>query len=152
MRSFWQDLRYGLRLLRRQPGFALIATLVVGLGIGANTTMFSLVDALAFKPRLGDTERMVSLYSKNRQEAGRFRTFSFPNYADLSAQKDVFATLAAHVPTMVGISEGTETRRAFIEIVSANFFSCLRSFALPGSRLYRRRSAAARGHSRHGPQ
>jgi predicted permease len=123
MRAFWQDFRYGLRLLRRQPGFALIATLVVGLGIGANTTMFSLVDALAFKPRVGDTERMVSLYSKNRQEAGRFRTFSFPNYGDLRAQKDVFATLAAHVPTMVGISEGTETRRAFIEIVSANFFA-----------------------------
>ena len=123
MRSFWQDLRYGVRLLRRQPGFAVIATLVVGLGIGANTTMFSLVDALAFKPRLGDTERMVSLFSKNRQEAGRFRSFSFPNYADLQAQTDVFATLAAHVPSMVGITEGTETRRAFIEIVSANFFA-----------------------------
>jgi predicted permease len=125
MRSFWQDLRHGVRLLRRQPGFALVATLVIGLGIGANTTMFSLVDALAFKPRLGDTERMVSLFSRNRQETGRFRTFSFPNYEDLQAQKDVFATLAAHTPTMVGITEGTETRRAFIEIVSANFFSAL---------------------------
>ena len=122
MRSFWQDLRYGVRLLQRQPGFALVATLVVGLGIGANTTMFSLVDALAFKPRLGDTERMVSLFSRNREEAGRFRTFSFPNYDDLRAQKGVFATLAAHVPTMVGITEGTETRRSFIEIVSADFF------------------------------
>ena len=123
MRSLWQDLRYGARLIRRQPGFALVATLVVGLGIGANTTMFSIVDALAFKPRLGDTERMVRLFSRNREEAGRFRTFSFPNYDDLRAQKDVFATLAAHVPTMVGITEGTETRRSFIEIVSADFFS-----------------------------
>jgi predicted permease len=123
MRSLWQDLRYGARLIRRQPGFALVATLVVGLGIGANTTMFSIVDALAFKPRLGDTERMVRLFSRNREEAGRFRTFSFPNYDDLRAQKDVFATLAAHVPTMVGITEGTETRRSFVEIVSADFFS-----------------------------
>ena len=123
MRSFLQDLRHGLRLLGRQPGFALVATLVVGLGIGANTTMFSLVDALALKPRLGDTERMVSVFSKNREEAGRFRSFSYPNYLDLRAQRDVFAALTAHVPTMVGITEGSETRRSFIEIVTADFFS-----------------------------
>ena len=86
MRSFLQDLRYGLRLLARQPGFAIVATLVLGLGIGANTTMFSLVDALALKPRLGDTERMVNVFSKNRVEAGRFRGFSFPNYLDLRAE------------------------------------------------------------------
>jgi predicted permease len=123
MRSFLQDLRYGLRILARQPGFAIVATLVLGLGIGANTTMFRLVDALALKPRLGDTERLVSLYSKNRQEAGNFRAFSYPNYVDLREQHEPFATLSAHVPTLVGISEGTETRRAFIDIVTADFFA-----------------------------
>jgi predicted permease len=123
MRSFLQDLRYGGRLLTRQPGFALVATLVLGLGIGANTTMFSLVDALALKPRLGDTERMVNVFSKNRVEAGRFRSFSYPNYRDLRDQRDVFATLAAHTPAIVGITEGSETRRAFIDIVSSDYFS-----------------------------
>jgi predicted permease len=123
MRSFLQDLRHGVRLLGRQPGFALVATLVVGLGIGANTTMFSLVDALALKPRLGDTERMVSLFSKNRQESGGFRAFSYPNYLDLREQRGVFSALAAHAPTLVGITEGSETRRAFIDIVTADFFA-----------------------------
>jgi len=123
MRSLLQDLRYGLRLLGRQPGFAGVATLVLGLGIGANTAMFTLVDAVALKPRLGDTERMVNVFSKNRVETGRFRGFSFPNYLDLRAQQDVFATLTAHTPAMVGITEGNETRRAFIDIVSADFFS-----------------------------
>jgi predicted permease len=123
MRSFLQDLRYGLRLLPRQPGFAAVATLVVGLGIGANTTMFSLVDALALKPRVGDADRMVTLYSKDRVQTGSFRAFSYPNFVDLRARKDVFAALTAHVPSLVGITEGDETRRSFIDIVAADYFS-----------------------------
>jgi predicted permease len=123
MRSFLQDLRYGLRLLPRQPGFAVIATLVVGLGIGANTTMFSLVDALALKPRVGDADRMVTLYSKDRVQAGSFRAFSYPNFVDLRARKDVFAALTAHVPSLVGITEGDETRRSFIDIATSDYFA-----------------------------
>jgi predicted permease len=123
MRSFLHDLRYGLRLLPRQPGFALVATLVVGLGIGANTTMFSLVDALALKPRVGDADRMVSLYSKDRVQTGSFRAFSYPNFVDLRARKDLFSALTAHVPSLVGITEGDETRRSFIDIVTSDYFS-----------------------------
>src|SRR6188508_1294084 len=123
MRTFVQDLRYGVRLLLRQPGFSLIAVLVLGLGIGANTTIFSLVNVLALKPRVGDADRLVSLYSRDRVEPDTYRAFSFPNFADLRARTDVFAALTAHVPVMVGITERDATRRAFIDIVTADYFT-----------------------------
>ena len=123
MRTFVQDLRYGVRLLLRQPGFSLIAVLVLGLGIGANTTIFSLVNVLALKPRVGDADRLVSLFSRDRVEPDTYRAFSFPNFADLRARTDVFAALTAHVPVMIGITESDATRRAFIDIVTADYFT-----------------------------
>lgn len=128
MSSLLQDLRHGARLLLRQPGFSLVAVLVLAFGIGANTTIFSLVDLLALKPRVGQTEQMVSVYSRNRDEPGSYRAFSYPNFVDLRARRDVFDALAAHVPSMVGITEGDTTRRAFIDIVSADYFS---AFGVP---------------------
>ena len=123
MRTFAQDLRYGVRLLLRQPGFSLVAVLVLGLGIGANTTIFSLVNVLALKPRVGDADRMVSLYSRDRVEPDTYRGFSFPNFADLRTRTDVFAALTAHVPVVVGITENDATRRAFVDIVTADYFT-----------------------------
>ena len=123
MRTFVQDLRYGLRLLRRQPGFSLVAVLVLGLGIGANTTIFSLVNVLALKPRVGDVDRLVSLYSRDRVEPDTYRGFSFPNFADLRSRTDVFAALAAHTPVVVGVTENDATRRAFVDVVTADYFT-----------------------------
>jgi len=128
MSSFLQDLRHGVRLLIRQPGFTLIAVLVLALGIGANTTIFSLVDVLAMKPRAGGTEELVSVYSRDREEPDSYRAFSYPNFADLRARRDVFDALTAHVPSMIGITEGDTTRRAFIDIVTADYFS---AFGVP---------------------
>lgn len=122
MTAFLQDLRFGLRLFSRQPGFALVAVLVLGVGIGANTTMFSLVNALILKPRPGLGESLVAVYSKHRVEPDTFRAFSYDNYADIRSRNDVFASLTAHNPAMVGITEGDITRRAFIDVTTANIF------------------------------
>ena len=102
MTSLIQDIRLSLRLFQRQPGFALVAVLVLGLGIGANTTIFSLVNALVLKPRLGAGETLVSVHSKNRAEPDSFRAFSYANFEDLRSRKEVFASLTAHNPAMVG--------------------------------------------------
>ncbi len=123
MKTLLQDVRLSLRLFRRQPGFAIVAVLVLGLGIGANTTIFSLVNALVLKPRLGAGDDLVSVYSKNRTEPDTFRAFSYANFSDLRSRAEVFASLTAHNPALVGISEGDATRRAFIDVTTADLFT-----------------------------
>lgn len=122
MVAFLQDVRFGFRLFRHQPGFAIVAILVLALGISATTTMFSLVNGLALKPRPGAGESLISVYSKHRTEPDTFRGFSYPEFSDLRARTDVFASLTAHLPAMAGISEGDQTRRAFIDITSKDLF------------------------------
>jgi predicted permease len=128
MTAFIQNLRFGLRLFSRQPGFALIAVLILAVGIGANTTMFSLVNELILKPRPGAGEQLVQVFSKHRTEPDSFRTFSYDNFSDLRARTDVFASLTAHNPAMVGITEGDTTRRAFIDITTGDLF---KTFDIP---------------------
>lgn len=128
MTAFLRDLRFGLRLFTREPGFALVAVLVLGIGIGANTTMFSLVNELILKPRPGAGERLVQVYSKHRTEPDAFRSFSYDNFADLRARTDVFTSLTAHNPGMVGITDGDTTRRAFVDITTGDLF---RTFDIP---------------------
>ena len=122
MTSLIQDIRLSLRLFKRQPGFALVAVLVLGLGIGANTTIFSLVNTLVLKPRLGAGEQLISVYSKHRTQPDSFRAFSYDNFSDLRARTEIFASLTAHNPALVGVSEGDATRRTFIDIVTADLF------------------------------
>ena len=128
MTAFLQNLRFALRLFSRQPGFALVAILILGVGIGANTTMFSLVNELILKPRPGAGEELVQVFSKHRTDPDSFRSFSYDNFSDLRARTDVFASLTAHNPGMVGITDGDTTRRAFIDITTGDLF---RTFDLP---------------------
>src|SRR5688572_22628149 len=128
MTDFFKDIRLGLRLFQRQPGFAIIAVLVLGLGIGANTTIFSLVNSLVLKPRLGAGEDLVAVYSKDRAAPDTFRAFSYDNFADLRSRTEVFASLTAHIPALVGISEGDSTRRAFIDVTTGDLFD---TFGVP---------------------
>ncbi len=122
MTALLKDLRFGLRLFSRQPGFALVAILILGVGIGANTTMFSLVNELILKPRLGAGEELVQVFSKHRTEPDSFRSFSYDNFTDIRSRTDLFASLTAHHPGMVGITDGDTTRRAFIDITTGDIF------------------------------
>jgi predicted permease len=122
MRDLMRDLQQGLRGFRHQPGFAIVAVLVLGLGIGANTTIFSLVNTLVLKPRPGAGDQLVSIYSKDRTEPDTFRSFSYDNFSDLRARTEIFASLSAHNPALVGITEGEATRRTFIDITTADLF------------------------------
>jgi predicted permease len=128
MTDFFKDLRLGVRVFRHQPGFAFVAVLVLGLGIGANTTIFSLVNSLVLKPRPGAGEQLVSVYSKNRAEPNTFRAFSYANFVDLRAHTEIFASLTAHNPAMVGVTEGGTTRRAMVDITTSDLFT---TFDLP---------------------
>ena len=123
MTGLWQDVRYGTRLLLRQRGFTFVAVAVLALGIGANTAAFGIINALLLKPRPGRTAgEVVGLYSRDRTKPDAYRSFSYPNYADLRARTDVFASLTAHTFAFAGVTEGAATRRVFVSVVTANFF------------------------------
>ena len=123
MTALWRDVQYGIRLLLRHRGFASVAVIVLALGIGANTAAFSIVNALLLKPRPGrDAGDIVGLYSRDRTRPDSYRAFSYANYADLRTQTNVFASLTAHTFTLAGVTEGSSTRRVFVNLVTANFF------------------------------
>ena len=126
MRNLIQDIRYGVRMLFKQPGFSLAAVVVLALGIGGSTAMFSIVDALLLKPLvIQKPDQIVGCFSRDTQKPDSYRAFSYPNYADLRADNGVFSSLAAHNLALVGIKEGDTTRRAFSDIVTSNYFETL---------------------------
>ena len=123
MSSLFQDLRFGLRLLRREPGFTFIAVVVLSVGIGVNTAAFSLVNALALKPRSGGVDReLMGVYNRHRERPNDYGAFSWLEYLALRERGDVFRSLTAHGFGLVGLKEGTLTRRVFADIVAANYF------------------------------
>ena len=122
----WQDVRYGVRMLKSKPGFTTAAVLVLALGIGANSAVFSLVNALLLKPlHIQNPEELAGLYSRDAKHPDNYRAFSYPNYVDIRDNNQAFSSLAAMNMAMVGIQEGQATRRSFAALVSSNYFSTL---------------------------
>ncbi len=123
----WRDLRFGLRVLGRNPGFTTVAILVLGLGIGANTAVFSVVNALLLRPLAGIDAgpAVVGLYGKDLTRPDRFRAFSYPDYVDLRDATTAFSSVVATTLGLVGVTEGDATRRSFVLMVSANYFDAL---------------------------
>ncbi|HWC95930.1 MAG TPA: ABC transporter permease [Candidatus Sulfopaludibacter sp.] len=135
MTDLFADFRFAARSLRKRPGFLVAAVTVLALGIGANTAIFSLVNAFLLKPLvMRNPEQLVGLYSRDIKKPDSYRAFSYPNYADIRQSNPVFSELTAHNMAMVGVTEGQQTRRVFADIVSANFFE---TFGVP---LYRGRA------------
>jgi predicted permease len=119
-----QDLRYGLRMMVKNPGFTAVAALTLAFGIGANTAIFSLINVILLKPISGrEPERLVGVYSRDSTRADDYRVFSHPNYTDLRAQREVFDDVLANTLTSVGVTEGDTMRRKIVLKISSNYFS-----------------------------
>jgi putative ABC transport system permease protein len=125
MTNLLQDLRFGLRTLRKTPGFTAVALAVLALGIGANTAMFTLVNAMMFRSLGGRADELVGLYSHDRTIPNSYRAFSYPTYADIRDHNDVFENLLAHNFAMVGLPAGDTMRQTFVAVVSSNYFDTL---------------------------
>ena len=112
-------------MLRKNPGFTALAVLTLALGMGANTAVLTLVDNLVLRPISGrEHGQLVSLYSHDTAKPdGDYRSFSYPNFADLRAHSDVFDDVLAMEPNQVGITEGGFTRRVSALDVSTNYFA-----------------------------
>lgn len=120
-----QDLRYGVRMLLKRPGFAFIAILTLALGIGANTAIFSVVNAVLLRPLPYDhAEQLVMVYTRTPQETRQ--GVAWPELRDWQAQSQSFADLAAFVPQSVNLTGRAEPGRVIGGFVSANFFNLLR--------------------------
>jgi len=120
------DLRFAFRLLLKSPGFSIIAILTLAFGIGVNTAVFSLVHALLFQPpAYARPAQVVQLFSQDVKNPKTFRGFSYPAYRDIGEQNTVFEGLLAHNLAMIGLGEKGDSRRAFADLVSANYFSVL---------------------------
>jgi putative ABC transport system permease protein len=126
MQTFFHDLRYGARTFIKAPGFTLIAVLSIALGIAANTSIFTMVNALLFKPMpVPNPEQLVALYTT--EPNSRYPDqFSYPDYRDYRDNNDVFSDLFLHYGTPVSMkNSGDKAELIWGELVSGNYFSGL---------------------------
>ena len=125
MGKLLRDMHYALRTFRKAPGFTAVAITVLALGVGANSAIFTLVNALVFKPLSGEADELVGIYNYDRTVPDSYRAFSYPNYLDIRDQAGLFDGLMAHMMGMVGVPAGDTTRRTFASVVSSNYFDTL---------------------------
>ena len=120
----YQDLRHGLRMLVNKPGFTFVAMVTLALGIGANTAIFSVVNAVLLRPLpYPNADRLVAI-SENSLNAGEI-SVAYPDYLDWRAQQSVFEEMSARMPTGGIISGGNEPERVIGRMVTPSFFSTL---------------------------
>jgi putative ABC transport system permease protein len=97
LENFVADVRYGLRVLRKNPGFTAVAVLTLTLGIGATTAIFSVVDAVLLRALpYQNANRLVSLYEDRGRTGFPRREFTPANYVDCKAQREIFADVSRH--------------------------------------------------------
>ena len=131
METLWQDIRHGARVLLKSPGFSAVAVLSLALGIGANTTIFTVINAVLLHPLpVKDIQQIVELDTIDTKTKVGFANaekigMSYPNFQDYQRQTDVFSSLSCIVPVALTWSGGAEPRQVNGQLVSANYFDML---------------------------
>jgi len=123
MTSLWQDIRYGLRIITKTPGFAAIAILTLALGIGANTTIFSWINSALLNPVPGITDDVVSLTLNKPGE--RAFPFTYPDIEALRNEQQSFAGITACGFAQMSLTGTGKPERVWGMVASANYFDVL---------------------------
>src|SRR5262245_37496615 len=125
METLWQDIRFGFRILFKSPAFTIVAALSLALGIGANTAVFSIINASLLKPLpVEEPTALVSLFTTDVKNPGNLPT-SHLNYVDYRDQNQVFSGLLAYSFAQLSLTRGETTEPVFGLVVSGNYFDVL---------------------------
>src|SRR5262249_41273789 len=126
LEATWRDLRYGARMLLKSPGFTATALLTLALGIGANITIFSVVNAVLLRPLpYPEAERLVFLWSEAPMQNIRERASAYANFSEWRNQNKSFEDLAVFDPTVVTLTGAAEPEQVMSVRASANLFPLL---------------------------
>ena len=128
MATLLSDLRYGVRLMLRSPALSAVAVLSLALGIGANTTIFTVVNAVLLNPLpVEDASRLVSVFTTDRRAGpfGAYAPISRPNFEDMRAKSDTFEGMIAAGFAPMNLSGRGEPEQVFGQIVTGNYFDVL---------------------------
>ena len=132
MRALLQDLRYAFRMLANRPGFTAVVILTLALGIGANTAIFSAVNAVVLRPLpFEEPQDLVVVLETERGEPAA-NAISYPNFQDWKDQNQVFSGVAVFTSKGFTLTGVNEPERISGAQVSAEFFSLLRTEAAVG--------------------
>jgi predicted permease len=125
MNTLIQDLRYGVRMLLKQPGFTLVAVITLALGIGANTAIFSVVNAVLLRPLpYPDSDRLMFVSERDQQMKRLF--IAWPNYLDWRAQNGVFESIGVYNRDSYNLTGSGDPQQVLAGQVSSEFFATLR--------------------------
>jgi len=125
MHTIWQDVKYGLRMLVRNPAFTAVAVLTLALGIGVNTAVFGVINAFMIRPLPGkDNERLLAI-AEQRPNDAELRGVSYRDFVDYREHADAFSDMAAFTNTIDGLSADRVTERLLSQYTTGNFFSFL---------------------------
>jgi putative ABC transport system permease protein len=127
METLWQDIRYSVRILTKDAGFTAIAVLTLALGIGANTAIFSILDAVLLKPLpFPEPQRLMTIWGTDSRNGEIHRSISYPDFTDYRDQNRTLESLAAYTDgtfTLTGTGDPAQLHGA---VVSASLLSVLR--------------------------
>ena len=126
METLIQDIRYGIRMLLKSPSISIIATIALALGIGANTAIFSVVNAVLLRPLpFPDSDSLMAVFESDQTRGQMRGSYSFPNYFDLRDQNNSFEKLACYHSSDFILTGSGEPARLQGTVVSANLFPLL---------------------------
>src|SRR5215467_14553850 len=140
------DLRFAIRVLIKYPAFSIVAFLALVLGIGANTTVFGIINALLLRPLpVGQSEKVVKVFTTDNHIPGN-QSVSYLNFQDFEKQNTAFTAMSAYTFAGMGLTRGSETLNVGGLLVTGNYFDLLQVKAALGRTFLPEEDSTPNGH------